>query len=541
MSAISSIIAIIKRLPRLPVVQRWTYSLEVTKSFSGHFSSRSGRKANDIWSQRIPTVLSYRELANRGNIALLQSYSCIRPHAHSNLLKRNTRNRHKEPWMMSDEEVMDIITENECSGKLQHGIVSKFESNLLPSNNPTEDRRFVTKLKQDRGAFLFGVLDGHGGSSCAHNVSQRLSDYIGLSLLPNEILLGPNLKNFLCSEHFIQPNSPNNYNYREDPVCYKSLKAYYLELCRIQKRHDVSGTMAPTFLHLQETHGHKTAIVDAKEEQVSQTMGALSKAFLRLDEDLSCEAVIEGDNKEAHEHRLKAATSGACALVVYVKGTELTVANCGDCRAVLGVKSEDGQWSALQLSTDHTSRNPREVQRVLNEHPADEASTVLRYERLLGRLAPLRAFGDVMFKWSKTKQEEVFNPKGDKSFADMAEFLTPPYLAAEPEVMSYQLQRTDKFLILATDGLWDMLSNEEAVEFVRDHLEKQNSDPETPDQEPSSNLKNSASCLIKEALGGEDHLSVSMSLSLPYPDVRSYRDDITVTVVHFDWSNVVTE
>ena len=185
--------------------------------------------------------------------------------------------------------------------------------------------------------------------------------------------------------------------------------------------------------------------------------------------------------------------------------------------------------------------NPREVQRVLNEHPADEASTVLRYERLLGRLAPLRAFGDVMFKWSKTKQEEVFNPKGDKSFADMAEFLTPPYLAAEPEVMSYQLQRTDKFLILATDGLWDMLSNEEAVEFVRDHLEKQNSDPETPDQEPSSNLKNSASCLIKEALGGEDHLSVSMSLSLPYPDVRSYRDDITVTVVHFDWSNVVTE
>lgn len=145
------------------------------------------------------------------------------------------------------------------------------------------------------------------------------------------------------------------------------------------------------------------------------------------------------------------------------------------------------------------------------------------------------------FKWSKEKQEEVFNPKGDKSFADMAEFLTPPYLAAEPEVTSYQLQRTDKFLILATDGLWDVLSNEQAVEFVKENLQKHNLDPEIQDREPILDLKNSASCLIKEALGGEDHFYVSMSLSLPYPDVRSYRDDITVTVVHFDWSNVALE
>ena len=359
MSAISSITGIIKRLPRPPVVQRsnLTYLSEVKKSFSGHFSSiRVERKANDFWSRRGPTVLSYRGLANHGDLALWQSSSCIRPQAHSNFLKMNTRNSYKEPWMMSDEEVMDIITENECAGKLQLGIVSKFESNLLPSNNPTEDRRFVTKLLQDRDAFLFGVLDGHGGSSCAHNVSQRLSDYIGLSLLPNEILLGPMLKKFLCSEHLLLSNSPNNYNYREDPVCYESLKAFYLELRRIQKRHDVSGTMAPTFVHLQETHGHKRVVVDAKEEQVSQTMGAISRAFLRLDEDLSYEASVEEEDKEAEEHRFKAATSGACALVAYVKGTELTVANCGDCRAVLGVQSKDGQWSALQLSTDHTAR-----------------------------------------------------------------------------------------------------------------------------------------------------------------------------------------
>lgn len=185
--------------------------------------------------------------------------------------------------------------------------------------------------------------------------------------------------------------------------------------------------------------------------------------------------------------------------------------------------------------------NPSEVQRVLSEHPVEEASTCLKRERLLGCLAPLRAFGDAKFKWSKEKQEKVFNEKGIKSFSEAKEFLTPPYLTAEPEVTSYQLQRTDKFLILATDGLWDMLSNEEAVEFVKDNLQKHNPDYNITDQEPNPayDLKNSASRLIKEALGGEDHVAVSTSLSLPYPDVRNYRDDITVTVVHFDWSNVV--
>ena len=195
--------------------------------------------------------------------------------------------------------------------------------------------------------------------------------------------------------------------------------------------------------------------------------------------------------------------------------------------------------------------NPGEVQRVLNDHPVEEASTCLKYERLLGRLAPLRAFGDARFKWNKMKQEKVLHERGLKALSDAKEFHTPPYLTAEPEVTSYQLRRSDKFLILATDGLWDMLSNEEAVDFVRDNIKRHNpgynityeeqKSAGDQGQKSSCDLENSASRLIKEALGGEDHVSVSTSLSIPYPDVRMYRDDITVTVVHFDWSNVAVE
>lgn len=320
------------------------------------FDSENLGLTNGFRNQRFLSLPGYRGLANLGNLAVLQPFTSTRARARSSIFGINFRSSYREPWMMSDEEVMDMITKNECVGRLQHGIVSTFESNLLPSNEPTEDRRFVSRLLHDREALLFGVLDGHGGDSCAHNVAQRLSDYIGASLLPNEILLGSTLKNYLCAKHFLVTNAPNKYNYREDPICYENLKGYFMELRRVQKRLHSSDSVAPTLAHLQEMHGHQNAAIDAKEEQVFHTMAALSKAFLRLDDDLSHEALAQGENKVANEQKFKAAASGACALVVYIKGTELTVANCGDCRAVLGVQSEDGQWSALQLSTDHTAR-----------------------------------------------------------------------------------------------------------------------------------------------------------------------------------------
>ena len=302
-----------------------------------------------------PNLLAYRGLANLGSLALLQPSSSTKSCARSSWLQMKTRNIYKEPWMMSDEEVMEVITGHECADRLQHGIVSKYESNQLPSNNPMEDRRFVSRLLYDRDALLFGVLDGHGGDSCAHNVAQRLSDYIGTALLPTEVLLGSAVKSYYSAEHFLIANNSDKYNFREDPVCYNNLKGFFLDLRRIQKRHHSVAQDSPTLAHLQESHAHQAAVADVKEEQVFHTMAALSKAFLRLDDDLSHEALSRGEDKDANELKFKSAMSGACALVVYIKGTELTVANCGDCRAVLGVQSEDGQWTALQLSNDHTA------------------------------------------------------------------------------------------------------------------------------------------------------------------------------------------
>ena len=60
------------------------------------------------------------------------------------------------------------------------------------------------------------------------------------------------------------------------------------------------------------------------------------------------------------------------------------MANAGDCRAVLGVREEDGSWSALPLSQDHNSQNRVEVERIKAQHPHSERDTVVADDRLLG-------------------------------------------------------------------------------------------------------------------------------------------------------------
>ena len=247
----------------------------------------------------------------------------------------NKVNRKEEPWMMTDEEVMEIIREKERACKVQCGIVDRFESNKLSSNHPVEDRSFVARLPYDNDAIVFGVLDGHGGDACAHGVSQRLADYIAMALLPEDVLMATVPETPLRAEHLLLVNNPNQYNYRKDIKCSQSLMNFYSDLRKPENR----------------SLGQSAAYSGFWDEFFSHS---LKKAFLTLDRDISQEALL--DSSGAVEKRyFDAAVSGACAVIAYLNGTELYVANAGDCRAVMGVENEDGTLSAVPLSDDHTS------------------------------------------------------------------------------------------------------------------------------------------------------------------------------------------
>lgn len=177
---------------------------------------------------------------------------------------------------------------------------------------------------------------------------------------------------------------------------------------------------------------------------------------------------------------LRVALSGCTACVVHVSNGVLHVANLGDSRAVLGVQEPDGRWSAVSLTNDHNAQNPDELQRILGEHPLSEQRTVVRHDRLLGLLLPFRAFGDVRFKWRPEMLSRLYETRPDilSVVSEVVRtppphYLTPPYLSAQPEVVQHHITSSDKFLVLATDGLWELMHRQTVVQLVGEQIKGQ--------------------------------------------------------------------
>ncbi|KAM4524419.1 protein phosphatase 1bb isoform 3-T3 [Odontesthes bonariensis] len=134
--------------------------------------------------------------------------------------------------------------------------------------------------------------------------------------------------------------------------------------------------------------------------------------------------------------------SGSTAVCVLLSPTHLYFINCGDSRAVL---SRDGK---VGFSTqDHKPCNPREKERIQN------AGGSVMIQRVNGSLAVSRALGDYDYKCvdGKGPTEQLVSP--------------------EPEVCVLErAAEGDEFVVLACDGIWDVMSNEELCEFVGSRL-----------------------------------------------------------------------
>ena len=224
---------------------------------------------------------------------------------------------------------------------------------------------------------------------------------------------------------------------------------------------------------------YKAALTDTKSPFPSSAAidAALRSAFVKLDNEICLDSVSKlskTPSKRLAAEILAPALSGSCALLSFYDSASKTlrVACTGDSRAVLGRRNnQTGKWFATPLSEDQTGSNPNEEARMRAEHPGEDY--VIRAGRVLGNLEPTRAFGDAFYKWSRDTQDKI-----KKSFFGRTPhnlLKTPPYVTAEPVVTSTSIEpaRGD-FLVMATDGLWEMLTNEEVVGLVGQWIETQN-------------------------------------------------------------------
>lgn len=138
---------------------------------------------------------------------------------------------------------------------------------------------------------------------------------------------------------------------------------------------------------------------------------------------------------------------GSTALAVHVEHDRLSVANCGDSRAVLG-----SERRAVRLTRDHKPDVAEEKARIeaAGGTVAFRGVWRLAVAECPVMLAVSRALGDRQLKTLDSPHNNV--------------------LSSKPEVCKRALRPMDHFLILATDGLWDALSDQEAVACVYDVL-----------------------------------------------------------------------
>ncbi|PSS14456.1 Protein like [Actinidia chinensis var. chinensis] len=153
-------------------------------------------------------------------------------------------------------------------------------------------------------------------------------------------------------------------------------------------------------------------------------------------------------DKELRSHpNLDCFCSGSTAVTIVKQGINLYMGNIGDSRAILGSKDSNDSMVAIQLTVDLKPDLPREAERI---------------KRCKGRVFALQDEPEVPRVWLPF--DDAPGLAMARAFGD---FCLKEYgVISIPEFSHWILTERDKFIVLASDGVWDVLSNEEVVEIV---------------------------------------------------------------------------
>jgi len=154
--------------------------------------------------------------------------------------------------------------------------------------------------------------------------------------------------------------------------------------------------------------------------------------------------------------------SGTTCVSLLFCSDRIISSNVGDSRAIKGFYSlETKKWEYIPLSRDHKPSEKDEAERIKNSkgiiHPyIDDDKKFVGPDRV----------------WNES--EELPGLAMSRSFGDGLAKLVGVY--SEPEVKIFPYKEEDKFIIIASDGLWEYVSNEEVVEIVGKYHEKNDCD-----------------------------------------------------------------
>ena len=159
------------------------------------------------------------------------------------------------------------------------------------------------------------------------------------------------------------------------------------------------------------------------------------------------------NQKIINNPKIETSFSGSTCCSLIITPNKLLCANVGDSRAIIGKKIKENFWISKEISHDHKPNEKEEKKRIiLNggrvESYKDENGNLIGPERV----------------WKE--KEDIPGLAMSRSFGD--EIAHSVGVICVPEICQVEFEEEDKFLIVASDGIWEFISSDEAVDILKD-------------------------------------------------------------------------
>ncbi|GBG25966.1 Protein phosphatase, putative [Hondaea fermentalgiana] len=300
---------------------------------------------------------------------------------------------------------------------------------------------------------VFGVFDGHGGKEvaafCAQHLTEELVELESFRKGDFERALPEvfhQMDNMLRSEAYASELSKLR---DQDDAVSSSAENHASD----QDDEDEANDEGASGASAKDPPSRESIQADVKEKMdAAEQKGSLTKAealelvmkmmkLKSMDEEQASEGNAAQDGAAVGARYTDA---GCTAVVCLLHGPRIFVANAGDSRAILSTNG-----TARALSQDHKPSQDRELKRI-----RAAGGFVNEAGRVNGNLNLSRSIGDL-----KYKVNEDLDP------ADQI-------ITAEPDVRVFELTDEDEFFFIACDGVYDVMTNQRAVDFVFERLAK---------------------------------------------------------------------
>ncbi len=313
----------------------------------------------------------------------------------------------------------------------------------------------------DETHYFLAVLDGHGGSMAAEYTSQHLfqmfisrPEFVRYARHVGQVTQKEQPEQLPKKGHKLQDkNTTKSKSISEVGQSQKRLHKQDGQNAKLLQR-AFEDSFVEMDLQLLKEMVHQGSFHLTPDPQSNQSIHD-TKSIGKDDWDV--EIVDPGLEIDSQEGEMEHEASGTTVTAVLVTPDMIICANVGDSRTIV---------DAFPLSTDHKPSLPKERQRIL------DAMGTINFNRVEGELAVSRALGDFDFKGYN--HNHIIDANMD---LDMKRTLAQHQKVSPfPEVTIHYRSDVDQAIILACDGIWDVMSNIECNELVQILCEQGESD-----------------------------------------------------------------